>query len=415
MLTNKKIFKFWSPLAATWLMMAIEGPFVAAIIARLLEPKYNLAAWGVALSIALFVEAPIIMLMSASTALVKNKDSYIKLKHYTYILNAIITVFMLILIFPPVFYFVAENLIRLPRKVARLTWLSLVIFVPWPAAIGFRRFFQGILIRYNLTRRVAYGTVVRLVTMAATALLLFSLKIKGAYIGAAALSVGVIFESIVTRVMVNNTIKKIENQPLSQSSGEDHLTYRYINQFYYPLALTSMLALGIHPLVTFFMGRSRCSIESLAVLPVINALVFIFRSIGLSYQEVGIALIGEKKEWYIPIRNFALIIGSVVVLCLSIIAFTPIAKIWFQNLSGLSIELSNFSYLPTQILVILPGLTVLIAFQRSILVGAKVTRPITVATAIEVLIIVGVLLISIEYLPILWADWVPICTWCRSN
>ena len=281
---------------------------------------------------------------------------------------------------------------------ARLTWLSLVIFVPWPAAIGFRRFFQGILIRYNLTRRVAYGTVVRLVTMAATALLLFSLKIKGAYIGAAALSVGVIFESIVTRVMVNNTIKKIENQPLSQSSGEDHLTYRYINQFYYPLALTSMLALGIHPLVTFFMGRSRCSIESLAVLPVINALVFIFRSIGLSYQEVGIALIGEKKEWYIPIRNFALIIGSVVVLCLSIIAFTPIAKIWFQNLSGLSIELSNFSYLPTQILVILPGLTVLIAFQRSILVGAKVTRPITVATAIEVLIIVGVLLISIEYL-----------------
>ena len=103
MLTNKKIFKFWSPLAATWLMMAIEGPFVAAIIARLLEPKYNLAAWGVALSIALFVEAPIIMLMSASTALVKNKDSYIKLKHYTYILNAIITVFMLILIFPRYF------------------------------------------------------------------------------------------------------------------------------------------------------------------------------------------------------------------------------------------------------------------------------------------------------------------------
>ena len=74
-LTYKKIFYFWLPLAATWLMMSVEGPYLAALIARSPEPKFNLAAYGVAYSLALIIEAPIIMIMSASVALVKNKDS----------------------------------------------------------------------------------------------------------------------------------------------------------------------------------------------------------------------------------------------------------------------------------------------------------------------------------------------------
>ncbi len=64
-LSSSKIFKFWLPLAATWLMMSLEGPFIAAIIARLPEPKFNLAAYGVAFSFALIIEAPVIMIMSA--------------------------------------------------------------------------------------------------------------------------------------------------------------------------------------------------------------------------------------------------------------------------------------------------------------------------------------------------------------
>jgi hypothetical protein len=48
--------------------MAVEGPFLAAVIARLSEPMHNLAAFGVAFSVAMLVESPVIMLLSASTA-----------------------------------------------------------------------------------------------------------------------------------------------------------------------------------------------------------------------------------------------------------------------------------------------------------------------------------------------------------
>lgn len=379
-------------------MMSLEGPFLAAIIARLATPKYNLAAFGVAFSFALVIEAPIIMLMSASTALCKNRDTFYKLRRFTIVLNTAITLLMIIILFPPVFYYIAERLIGLPLHVAQLTHVASMILLPWPAAIGFRRFYQGILIRCNLTRRVAYGTIIRLTSMTTTALVLYFFKVTGAYVGAAALSVGVIAEAIASRLMVHKALKKLLQIQPSHEYEKKPLTYRFISKFYYPLALMTTLSLGVHPMVTFFMGRSRFPIESLAVLPVVNSLLFIFRSLGLSYQEVVIALMGEKKEGYIPLRNFAFFIGIAVTAGLSLIAFTPVAKIWFFHISGLSLELASFAYLPTQILVILPALTVLISFQRSILVNIEHTGPITWATIIEVGTIIGVLHLTITHL-----------------
>ena len=56
--SERSILRFWAPLAATWLMMAVEEPFRAAVIARLPEAKINFAACGVAFAIAMLVESP---------------------------------------------------------------------------------------------------------------------------------------------------------------------------------------------------------------------------------------------------------------------------------------------------------------------------------------------------------------------
>ena len=234
-LTTKKIAIFWFPLAATWLMMATEGPFLAAIIARLNAPKINLAAYGVAFSIALLVEAPIIMLMSAATALVKDRDSYLKFRNFSYFLNGIISLLMLIVLFPPVFSLITKNLMGLPEDVSRLTHIATAIMLPWPAAIGFRRFYQGILIRSNLTRRVAYGTILRLSAMAATGLVCYVyFQPHGAVVGAMALSVGVTVEALASRIMVHSSIKMLCKQEPNPHSLE-RLSYKNIFTFYYKL------------------------------------------------------------------------------------------------------------------------------------------------------------------------------------
>lgn len=381
-LTYKKIFYFWMPLAATWLMMSVEGPFLASIIARLAEPKYNLAAYGIAFSFALVIESPIIMLLSAATELVNDFQSFMKLRNFTYVMNTILTAVYILFIIPPIFYFIAEKIIGLPDEVAHLTHIASIILIPWPGAIGYRRFYQGILIKYNYTKRVSYGTVVRLVSMAVTAVTLFTFfDLPGVVVGAVSLSVAVVSESIASRFMTVNLIKQIRE---SESSGEDNLSYRSIIKFYYPLALTSVMALGVHPIVTFFLGQSRMSLESLAVMPVVNSLVFIFRSVGLSYQEVGIALIGKKADGYKKLRNFAFFGGISAASTLLLIGLTPLSDFWLFDVSGLTKELADFASLPVIIMGIMPALTFLISFQRAVLVHERRTTQITYATIIEV-------------------------------
>jgi hypothetical protein len=396
-LTPGRIFRFWLPLAATWLMMAVEGPFLAAIIARLAEPIFNLAAYGVAFSLALVVEAPVIMIMSAATALAHNRDSYLRLRTFTLALNAGVTVIMAITVLPPVFSFLASGLIGLPPEVAFRTHIALVILLPWPATIGIRRFYQGVLIRHDLTRRVAYGTVVRLAAMITTAVVLTRWGgIEGAWVGAAALTMGVSSEAVASRVMASGSIRvlfEIEGEPAVAAASYSQLT-----RFYYPLALTTLLSLGIHPVVTFFVGNSRASLESLAVLPVIGSLVFIFRSLGLSYQEAVIALIGDDDQDYRPLRRFGILLSLGVAAVLSLIAWTPLAAIWFRDVSGLSEELARFAVVPTRILAIMPGLTALLSFQRAVAVVRRTTDAITRATVIEVVGVVLVLWIAISHL-----------------
>ena len=331
-------------------MMSLEGPFIAAIIARLVDPKFNLAAYGVAFSFALIVEAPVIMMMTASTSLVKDYKSLRKLRQYTWILNGIITVFMLILIVPKIFFFITLDLIGLPENVAQLTHVGTIILLPWPAAIGFRRFYQGVLISNHATRRVAYGTVIRLFSMGSTALGLFIFtQLPGVYIGTAALSAGVTMEAISTRIMVRSILSRLKSTPEPQAEQVKPalpLTFQFINKFYYPLALTSMLTLGVHPLITFFIGKSHMALESLAVLPVVSSFVFLFRGVGLSFQEAAITMLGSSKENDRLIYKFATLLGLALASALIITAITPLSRLWFSNVSGLSAELTGIALTP---------------------------------------------------------------------
>ena len=362
-------------------MMAAEGPFLAAIIARLADPKFNLAAHGIAFAFAVLVEAPVIMLMSASTALAKDAVSFKRLRTFTYALNGIVTATMLVLLLPPLFDRLMMGVLGLPPEVAHLTHGALLILIPWPGAIGYRRFYQGILIREGATRLVALGTALRLVTMSVTAVVLYVfVKPPGVYVGATALTLGVIVEAVASRWMARRAVRAVVNR----EPDTPLLSYHRIIHFYYPLALTSVIGLAVQPMLTFFMGRAPSPLESLAVYPVVHALSFIFRAMGLSYQEVAIALMGDRFEHVRPLAVFATLLGLASSVGLGLVALTPLASVWYETISGLSSELAQFAIPATIVLVPLPALSVLLSFQRALLVVGHNTRPIGGATFLEV-------------------------------
>ena len=366
-------------------MMAAEGPFLAAIIARLPSPEFNLGAYGVAFALAILIEAPVIMLMSAATSLVKDRISYLKMRNFSRGLILGTTLLLLIVLVPGVYRWLTETLLQLPTEVADLTYGALWFFLPWPSAIGYRRFLQGVLIRAGKTRLVAMGTLIRLFAMTVAALLGYLLlDIPGAWIGGLALGTGVTVEAIAARFMAAETVRELLAEETDSGYTGHTVTYRAIATFYLPLALTSMIGLTIQPLLTFFMGRSVAPVESLAVYPVVHSLSFFFRSMGFAYQDAAIALIGEQFEHYRELRRFCFTLGAVATAGLALVAFTPLFQLWFIALSGLTPELTSFALVPARIIVPLPFLSVLLSFQRAILVEGRRTQHITWASVIEV-------------------------------
>jgi len=392
---NRTIFRFWFPLALTWIIMALEGPFLAALIARMPQAKYNLAAYGVAFSFAVLVESPIIMLMTASTALANNKRNYLKMLRFTQVLNGAITLLFVVILIPEIYHLVTRQLMGLDPRVSALTYRGLYLLIPWPAAIGFRRFFQGILIRNNRTRRVTYGTLIRLFSMMTSAVFLLLQKTEGIILGAVSLSVGVTAEALATWLMSRDILRN--HQAYRQTHSSDpYLSYRYIIRFYYPLAITSFISIGIHPTVTFFLGKSRMALESLAILPVVNGFIFLFRSIALSYQEVGIALNLNHPRHYRHISAFARNLGLGLYAVIMLILFSPLSRFWFHVVSGLSLELTLFALTPVRIMALLPLLSTWLSLQRAILVISQQTRIITRASMVEIITLVLVLFFSIS-------------------
>ncbi len=389
-----RIFRFWSPLLGTWLLMAIDGPLLTAIIARMVDAELNLAAYGVAFSFALVAEAPIIMLMSASTALASNPLAYRRLRSFTHLLNLLITLGLVLILLPGPYTLLMETLIGLSPEIATRTHWALLALLPWPAAIGWRRFYQGLLIRSNQTRKVALATVFRLRGMSGCAFALFSYSaLQGALLGGIALSCGVVAELLASYLLSRQAVREVLTAP---QQGEV-LSFSQLWRYYLPLALTPFITLGVHPLVIFFLGKGRFPLESLAVMPVLGSLTFIFRAIGLSFQEVAIALLGPDLCGYRPIRNFAYGLALCASGILLLIALTPLASLWLQQVAGLNSELTRFSRLPLILMALLPAGSVLVSFQRGLLMGGRMTRPVSTATMVEAAVIFGILSLLLLY------------------
>ena len=155
--------------------------------------------------------------------------------------------------------------------------------------------------------------------------------------------------------------------------------------------MSSVIALAIHPLVNLFLGHSRLPLESLATYPVVASLSFVFRSMGLSFQEVAIAFMDGTRARFEALLRFALWLGAAALVAQGVIALTPLAGFWFGTVGALSPRLVDLSVPALQVLVLMPFLSVLLAFCRALLVWSAETRAITWAGVIETVAVIGTL------------------------
>jgi len=390
-LTVSRVFKTWWPLATSWLFMLAEMPMQSAVIARLANPAINLAAYGgIVLPIAFTVEAPVVMLLAASTSLCKDWASYLKVRRFMMVLGAAVTAIHALIAFTPVYYLLVNALIKPPQEIIEPARVGLMILTPFSWAIAYRRFNQGVLIRFGHSKAVGVGTAIRLgvnvSTMVGLALLT---DLSGVTVAASAITFGIILEAIFIGIVVRPILGA---QLRWATPVSPPLNLRTFVAFFLPLAMTEMLAILVEPAISAAISRMPDPLNSLAVWPVLYGLVWVLFSGGIAYTEVVIALLDEPNALS-TLRRFALILLGTTLAASFLFAATPLGEFWFGTLSGLPEPLANMARTGLWLAVVAPCLAVLIGWFQGLIVHSGHTRGITEAV-IGSLLLGGAILLT---------------------
>ena len=392
-LSSHRIFNTWWPLAASWLLMGVELPAISAVIARLTNPEINLAAYGgIIFPLALVIESPIVMLLAASTALSKDWASFVKIRRFMMFAGISLSLLHVLVAFTPLYYVTVQRFLGVPQEIVEPARVGLMIMTPWTWSIAYRRFHQGMLIRFGHSRAVSTGTMIRL----GADLLVLGIgyaihTVPGIIVATSAVTAGVVSEAIYAGIIAHPVIKHelIPAAPISTP-----LTLGKFLSFYFPLVMTSLISLLVQPIGSAALSRMPQPIESLATWSVVSGLVFMLRSFGIAYNEVVVALLDEfqaaKKLWLFAVKLLVIMTG----IWLLIMA-TPLSRFWFQTVSALPDNLAVLAQIGIWISLPMPALAVLQSWYQGAILNSHKTNGITEAVVIFLFVNIATLSLGV--------------------
>lgn len=378
--TPAAVTRAWLPLAASWLLMAVELPLLTAVVGRLPDDRIHLGAYGsIVFPVSLVVEGPIIMLLAASTALCTHWRTYLQVRRFMMAAGAALTLVHAAIAFTPLYEVVARDIMGAPEAILEPGRVGLRIMLPWTWAIAYRRFQQGVLIRNDEGREVTLGTAVRLVTNAGMlGFGAFVMEWPGIVVGASAIAAGVTAEALWIGWRVRPVLAR---QVRTAPAEGDPLTVGCFLRFYVPLALTPLITLFIQPLGAMAMNRMPQAVASVAAWPAVHGMLFITRSLGMAYNEVVVTL-ADKPGAVAALRSFQRRLALGTMGFLALLAATPLAELWFVSVSELDREVANLCKVAIALGVLMPGYAVLQSWFQGVLVKRRTTRAVTEAVAL---------------------------------
>jgi hypothetical protein len=241
---------FYLPLGFSGLMMTLDLPVVNAVLNRLPNPVTSVAALSVAFSLALVYEASHISMIDASTALSADLTIFRMLRRFYIVMAGVLLVAACVVAFSPLYDLIVRGVMNMPPEVAQAARPAVWAFVLWPIPIGWRRLYQGALIRHGHPKPVGAGGLVRLGSLA-VGLTFFGwlgtnvVRIEPAAIAVLAMLVSVTAEA----VAVHGWTQRVMRTMPETTPGKPALSYRDLRRFVFPLSGTATMSTLVQPIL----------------------------------------------------------------------------------------------------------------------------------------------------------------------
>lgn len=370
------LWREFLPLSLSDVTMACGDPMITTTLAHLPDAQVNLAAVGIAKSLAIFFESPIIMILHASNALAGSQDSRKALWRFTLLVGGGLTFLLSLLGLPIIFSFVGVSLLGIPSAMLATVSQVLLLMGGWPFAIAWRRYFQGLLIYHGQSRAVAKASILRLFTLGLVLTGGFFFPISGGILAGLALISGVIVEAVAVTIFARIFAATIPPETVTQPNLPRNLAQ--IGKFYLPLANSMMVVWGGRAILISVIARAEDATVAIAAWSAAWGLVLVIANSTRMIQQMVIKYHHQVSDK--QLLTFAISVGAACSTLLLFMSLTPVGDRIVQSFIANDLTLAKSMKPVLLICAIVPLLVALQNATQGFLVSENRTGHVNLST-----------------------------------
>lgn len=378
-------------MALSWMLMATDGPVANAITARMANPLLETAGIPLAMGLAIWIESPVIDLLTASTTLAVGRESLAMLRRYSLAVIAFVTLAHAVVALTPIYTFVFGTIMRAPVELMDTCRLPFIIMIPWSGVIGWRRFLQGVMIRNGVTKPVGVGSAVRATVMATVG---FTLVAFSSWPGLVVVTVALVSSVTAEAIFIHFAARPVIRYSYELVPGEEttRLTLVDLLKFHGPLVASTAVMMIAAPMVSAALLRLENPVVSVAAWQVASSVVFLLRAGAIALPEVVISLARDEESEPALLR-FCVQVGLASATLLGVLALLRIDVWFFTSVLKVGPVVAEAAHVAFFWCMALPIVNALMMFARAMLTA----RRRTLARMVAVMVAIGTMALTLAF------------------
>jgi progressive ankylosis protein len=394
----RQILDFYLPLVLTSQMMTLSTPLINLRLSRAADSQLEFAGFSVCFGLLVLFNAPMLVSRDVGAGLAESRPRFHRLLRHTLYLGLTISALDLFVALSPWGTWIfTEWLQSTPRVAARAQEVALGL-APLPALVGGRGLFSALAMRAHRTRLLTEATAARLAILC---MVLFLSPIRGAVVGAVALSAGILAETVWITVRAWPLLRALpkEEEFVEGATAETRsFTNRSIARFTLPLVVSAMAWTALRPVINGILGRTADSEAAQASFGVLHPIVLLSASALWALQATGQILVTDRARAR-PFLRFGLSATFLFTSLVFFLGWIPSWRDWLlTDLFTLPTNLLEYVKPAMRILFVAPLLLGMRACFKGMILATRRTGIISVSAAID---LIGVLTVGATVLS-LW-------------
>ena len=331
-LTLNRFARFYAPLAATSLLLTLTTPLLTSALSRNVNPAIALAGFGVAFSLCGVLYSPLLVGQQVAATRLLAGRRFGPIRSFWLRIGTLLSVLTLLIGLTRLGDWVLGGVIGVSGDIFDEARMAITLLAPVPFLTAARAVHQGRLVAGHHTNPIAFATGARTAVLALVAAVLTVTTLGGAWVGAAAFTLGLLVETVLVagaRAEGAAGFHPVVDEGVAPGSTDDRLL-----RFSTPLVVNMLLWWSTPLLINSVLARSPFPAEAIAAFVVVEAVAWFLAAPVGQFQHVGIALVDCKRA-HRAVQGWSLVLAGAVTLLVGLVSTPPVRRVVLGALFGL--------------------------------------------------------------------------------